>query len=322
MVAPSSSDEPSAKTSCSETALGIEENELFNPLTVDLNDLRLTHDHCWLWPQIAAEFDRLDIVVETAQAFFEPLSAAPYPDWAMQAAIGLARSNAAIHEHAECRGSYIEAARSLWTARIPRDPPTFSDAQIYALLAIHEARLAAESYAEIAAGLDEEMQQAEITAADEEDIRWLRAEMADWERSLWRDAVELTGSAERFLLMAHFAVSPPGPQALKQAESQIATLRRQARAAAAVAAPYRQGRKRGALGNLARALIKVTREAGSTMFDAVLQYLNEVEGEDIEGIRFQIIEEGRLYYLDLARNVERSIAIDSLKRRLKQLPDV
>ncbi|QTQ33209.1 Uncharacterized protein pbN1_32210 [Aromatoleum bremense] len=291
----------------------------FNPLTGDLNDLRITHGHCWLWPQITAEFDRLDAVVFNARAFLEPLTTAGCTDWAQQAAIGIVRSNLAIHQHAEHHGSYIAAARSLWTARIPRDPPTLSDAQIFALMAINEARLTAETYCEIAAGIEDEMQQSGIGYNDAEDIHWLRSDIAGWERELWRDAADRTGTAEKFMLMANFAANVPDPAALKKAESQLATLQRKARTAKAEVGQFRQGRLKGAVGRLTRALAVIAREAGSTELADVLRHLEAVAGEDIEGVRIQEVMDGRLWYLDVVANREQSIAMDSLKRKLAKL---
>lgn len=40
--------------------------------------------------------------------------------------------------------SYTEAARSLWTTFIPTTPP-LTNAQIYAVMAMHEARMVAEA---------------------------------------------------------------------------------------------------------------------------------------------------------------------------------
>jgi hypothetical protein len=100
----------------------------FDPLTNDLSDLRLTHEACWLWPQLSAEFDRLETVIEPAQALLQPLTTGGIPNWLREAALGIARSNAAIHQHAERRGSYVAAARSLWTTRIPPHPTAAADA--------------------------------------------------------------------------------------------------------------------------------------------------------------------------------------------------
>ena len=60
MATPPTPDEQSASASGDEGDSAIEEGMPFNPLTGDLNDLRITHGQCWLWPQITAEFDRLD----------------------------------------------------------------------------------------------------------------------------------------------------------------------------------------------------------------------------------------------------------------------
>ena len=240
----------------------------------------------------------------------------------MKACTGIARSNPAIHQHVERYDSFTEAARSLWTTFIPTTPPTLTDAQIYAVMAMHEARIAAEAYCEIAAGIEEEMAQAGVGHADEDDIVELRGDIAGWERWHWHYAAQQTGTAERFLLMASFAATAPDLSVIKKAEAQIATLERKARAARAEMVPYRQGRKRGAVNRLTRALMAVVKEAGSSEFSAVIEYLDGAYDDEFEGIIFRDIVDDRLEYSDLSKNRETSIAIDTLKRKLQQLPDV
>ena len=63
----------------------------FNALTDDLNDLRIQYEHCWLWPQIRLEIDRLDDVLKDGRRLLEPLTT-DRPDWAMKACTGVARS--------------------------------------------------------------------------------------------------------------------------------------------------------------------------------------------------------------------------------------
>lgn len=296
----------------------------FNALTDDLNDLRIRHQHCWLWPQIRLEIDRLDDVLVQGRLLLEPLTT-DRPDWAVKTCIGIARSNPAIHQHVERYDSYAQAARSLWTTRIPTTPPTLTDAQIYAVMAMHEARMAAETYCEIAAGIEEEMAQAGIGHDDEDDIADLRSDIAGWERWHWHYAAQQVGTTERFLLMAGFAASTPDSSAIKKAESKIATLERKARAATAAMAPYRQGRQKGAVSNLTRALQEIVRAARSKELEAVLAKIDEYLGEDIQGcIRFDGFDElgERIEYTDLAKNRVQSIATESLKRRLRALPDV
>jgi len=295
----------------------------FNALTGDLNDLRIGHQHCWLWPQINLEIDRLDDVLKGGRQLLEPLTT-DRPDWAIKACIGIARSNPAIHQHVERYDSYAQAARSLWTTFIPATPPTLTDAQIYAVMAMHEARMAAETYCEIAAGIEEEMAQAGVGHDDEDEIVDLRCDIAGWERWHWHYAAQQTGSAERFLLMASFAASAPDMSAIKKTESQMATLERKARAARAEVAPYRQGRQKGAVSNLTRALEEVVRSARSNEYKVVRAKIEEWMGEDVEGIRFDGFGQydGRLEYTDLTKNRVDSIAIDTLKRKLRDLPDV
>ena len=293
----------------------------FNALTDDLNDLRIQHQHCWLWPQISLEIDRLDDVLKDGRHLLEPL-ATDQPEWAIKACTGIARSNPAIHQHIERYDSYADAARSLWTTFIPATPPTLTDAQIYAVMAMHEARIAAEAYCEIAAGIEEEMAQAGVGHDDEDEIAELRGDIAGWERWHWHYAAQQTGTAERFLLMASFAATAPDSSVIKKAEAQIATLERKARAARAEMVPYRQGRKPGAVNRLTRALMAVVKEAGSSELSAVIAYLDGAYDDEFEGIIFRDIVNDRLEYSDLSKNRETSIAIDTLKRKLQQLPDV
>ena len=296
---------------------------LFNALTDDLNDLRIQHEHCWLWPQISLDVDRLDEVLEQGRQLLEPL-ATDCPDWALKACIGIARSNPAIHQHVERYDSYAEAARSLWTTFIPATPPTLTDAQIYAVIAMHEARMAAEAYCEIAAGIEEEMTQAGVGHDDEDGIVELRCDIAGWERWHWHYAAQQTGTAERFLLIAGFAASAPDSSAIKNAESKIATLERKVRQAKAKAENFLNGRPIGAVSRLTRALREVVRSARSKEIKAVLAKIDEWMGEDVEGIRFDGFGQydGRLEYTDLTKNRVDSIAIDTLKRKLRDLPDV
>ena len=293
----------------------------FNALTDDLNDLRIQYEHCWLWPQIRLEIDRLDDVLKDGRRLLEPLTT-DRPDWAMKACTGVARSNPAIHQHVERYDSYAEAARSLWTTFIPATPPTLTDAQIYAVMAMHEARMAAEAYCEIAAGIEEEMVQAGVGHDDEDEIVELRGDIAGWERWHWHYGAQQTGTAERFLLIAGFAASTPDSSAIKKAESKIATLERKSRAVRAEMVPYRQGRKPGAVNRLTRALMAVVKEAGSSEYAAVIEYLDGAYGDEFEGIIFRDIVNDRLEYSDLSKNRETSIAIDTLKRKLEKLSDV
>ena len=293
----------------------------FNALTDDLNDLRIQYEHCWLWPQIRLEIDRLDDVLKDGRRLLEPLTT-DRPDWAMKACTGVARSNPAIHQHVERYDSYAQAARRLWTTFIPATSPTLTDAQIYAVMAMHEARMAAEAYCEIAAGIEEEMAQAGVGHDDEDEIVDLRCDIAGWERWHWHYAAQQVGTAERFLLIAGFAAGTPDSSAIKNAESKIATLERKARAARAEMVPYRQGRKRGAVNRLTRALMAVVKEAGSSEYAAVIEYLDGAYGEEFEGIIFRDIVNDRLQYSDLSKNRETSIAIDTLKRKLEKLSDV
>jgi hypothetical protein len=259
----------------------------FNALTDDLNDLRIRHQHCWLWPQVHDEIDRLDEIQEQGRQLLAPL-VSDKPTWAVEACIGIARSNPAIHQHIERFGSYPEAARSLWTTRIPATPPTLTDAQVYAVMAMHEARMAAEAYCEIVAGIEEEMGCAGIGHADHDGIAWLRAEIADWERELWRLADQYKAAADRIILMATFAVAPANPSALKEAEAQMVAMGRRLREVEATVQRYRGGRQCGAVSKFTRALRELARRAGSWEFDDIIALIEAAcEQAPVEGIQFQ-----------------------------------
>jgi hypothetical protein len=160
----------------------------------------------------------------------EPAKCEPRPtvsDWASNAAIGIWRSMAAIHQHAERHGSFAAAARSLWTAAIPSSEPTLTDTHLYALLAIAEARTSAQGYCDLATGIEEELARNAIGHDEANEIAWLRGEIAQWEREQWRWSDAMRESAQRFLLLAQFASSTTAAQsdALRQAHASTADLR-------------------------------------------------------------------------------------------------
>lgn len=290
----------------------------FNALTDDLNDLRIQHEHCWLWPQIRDEIDRLDEVLEQGRQLLEPLTT-ERPDWAVKACTGIARSNPAIHQHVERYDSYAQAARSLWTTFIPATPPTLTDAQIYAVMAMHEARMAAEAYCEIAAGLEEEMALAGIGHADVDGIAWLRPEIADWERELWRLADQYKAAADRIILMATFAVAPANPSALKEAEAQMVVMDRRIREVEAKVKPYRGGRRPGAVNRFTRALRELARRAGSWEFEDIIALIEAAsEQAPVEGIQFQDLNDYKVWYQDMVTGLEDDISIANLKRALRR----
>lgn len=290
----------------------------FNVLTDDLNDLRIQHRHCWLWPQVRDEIERLDEIQEQGRQLLEPLISAK-PPWAVEACIGIARSNPAIHQHVERYDSYAQAARNLWTTRIPATPPTLTDGQIYAVMAMHEARMAAEAYCEIAAGIEEEMGCAGIGHADHEGIAWLRSEIADWERELWRLADQYKAAADRIILMATFASAPADPSLLKEAEAQIVAMGRRLREVEATVQRYRGGRQRGAVSRFTRALRELAQRAGSWEFDDIIALIEAAcEGAPVEGIQFQDLNDYKVWYQDIITGREDDISIANLKRTLRR----
>lgn len=292
----------------------------FNALTDDLSDLRIRHQHCWLWPHIRYELDTLDDILDYGHHLLGSLMT-ERPAWAMDAVTGIARANLAIHQYGERDGRYADFARRF--ARIPDVPPTLSDAQIYVVIAMFEARMAAETYCEIAAGIEEEMEQAGIGHDDEQDIAALRGEIAGWERELWRFADQYKATAERFDLMASFAVGLPDPAALQKAEAQLATMNRRLRKAEDFAGSFLRGRQRGAVSKLTRALRVLVERAGSQDFDAVKPLIEAAcyEGP-IEGIQFQDANDYKVWYLDVITGREGEIKVENLRRRLTRLPAI
>ena len=294
----------------------------FTALTDDLNDLRLQHQHCWLWPQITHEIDRLDEALEQGRQLLAPL-ATDRPGWAVKACTGIARSNLAIHQHVERFDSYAEAARSLWGASIPVTPPTLTDAQIYAVMAMHEARMAAQAYCEIAAGIEDEMTQAGVGHDEAAAIDALRGDVAGWERGHWHYAAQQVGTAERFLLMAEFAASAPDASVIQKAEAQIAKLQRRARKAEAAMVPFHDGRQPGAVNKLTKALMALVERLGSRDIKAVLPKIQDAcDDLPVEGIQFQEYNDSYVWYLDVASQSERKIKISSLIRALNRLQDI
>ena len=295
----------------------------FNPLTGDLQDLRASHIDCWLWPQISPEISRLDDAVTDAHTFVAPLLQGEPPEWAMQAALGIARSNLAIYQHAERYDSYVAAARSLWTTHIPKSEPTLTDAQIYALLCVYESRMAATLYCEIARGIEDEMALVGISHEEEEDIGWLRTSMAGWERDLWHYAAQQTGTAEKFLLMAQYCANEPEAQQLRKAEAQVVELQRRARAAEENVQAYRQGRQKGAVSKLTKALAALIRDTRSRDFDVIMRRIAIACNEGpIEGIQFEEYRHDFVWYRDVMSRLERTIKTDTLKRRLNRISDI
>lgn len=295
----------------------------FNPLTGDLQDLRLLYGDAWLWPHISPEITRLDDVIIDAQTFLIPLFQPCPPEWAIQAGLGVSRSNIAIHQYAQHHNSYVAAARSLSSTRIPRDAPTLSDAHIYALLAIHEARMAAELYCEMVRGIEEEMILTGVGHNDTEDIGWLRTTMAGWEHNLWHDAAQQTGTAEKFLMMAQFAANEPNVEQLRQAEATVAELQRRAQAAETSVQAYRQGRQPGTVSKLTKALQHLIHRSHSSKLTDILTLIRRACNEcPIEGIEFQACNEDCIWYLDVATGFQGQIKFANLQRRLNRISDI
>jgi len=295
----------------------------FNPLTNDLNDLREHHDQCLLWPEVSPEFSRLEEVIWKAQTFLQPLQTFGPPQWAIDAGLGISRSNLAIHQYMERYETYPAAARALWTTRIPKTGTTLSDSEIYALLAVDEARMAAEYYCEIVDGIEDAIDPLELVAKGNAHVDAIRMQSAAWERELWHSAAQQTGAAEKLLIMASVAqdLSAVSPQT-RQAEATIATLARKARATKAALEPYRTGRKPKAYGVFKKALITIAREAGSFDVEVVMGYIDQIYDEPIENIRITDVINDQVHYVDLRKNLEKSIAVKDLKAALHQLSQI
>jgi hypothetical protein len=295
----------------------------FNPLTDNLNDLRERHDQCLLWPEISPEFSRIEDIIWDAQTFLQPLLTSGPPQWAIDCGLGISRSNLAIHQYMERYETYPAVVRALWTTRVPRTGTTLSDSEIYALLAIDEARMAAEYYCEIVGGIEDAIDPLELVAKGSAHVDAIRMQSAAWERELWHSAAQQTGAAEKFLIMASVAqdLSAASPQT-RQAEATIATLERKARATKAALEPYRTGRKPKAYGVFKKALITIAREAGSFDVDVVMGYIDQIYDEPIENIRITDVINDQVHYVDLRKNLEKSIAVKDLKAALHQLSQI
>jgi len=295
----------------------------FNPLTDNLNDLRERHDQCLLWPEISPEFSRIEDIIWDAQTFLQPLLTSGPPQWAIDSGLGISRSNIAIHQYMESYETYPAVVRALWTTRVPRTGTTLSDSEIYALLTIDEARMAAEYYCEIVGGIEDAIDPFELAAEGNAHVDTIRMNAAAWERELWHSATQQTGAAEKFLIMASVAqdLSAASPQT-RQAESTIATLERKARATKAALEPYRTGRKPKAYGVFKKALITIAREAGSFDVDVVMGYIDQIYDEPIENIRITDVINDQVHYVDLRKNLEKSIAVKDLKAALHQLSQI
>ena len=177
----------------------------FNPLTNDLNDLREHHDQCFLWPEVSPEFSRIEDIIWNAKTFLQPLLTSGPTQWAIDAGLGISRSNIAIHQYMGRYKTYPAAVRALWTTRVPQTGTTLSDSEIYALLAIDEARMGAEYYCEIVDGIEDAIDPLELVAKGSAHVDAIRMQSAAWERELWHSAAQQTGAAEKFLIMASVA---------------------------------------------------------------------------------------------------------------------
>jgi len=144
--------------------------EPFDPLTSGIDDLILQHEGSWLWPEITVDLQDLAELIGNAGSMLTDLGQAKPPEWVTRSALGIARSITAIHEHADRHGGYATTARSLWTTSIPRADPTLTDTQIYALLAIVEARTSTEAFCEISAGIEDELRRNAIDHEEADEI--------------------------------------------------------------------------------------------------------------------------------------------------------
>jgi len=291
----------------------------FNPLTEGIDDLIERSRGCWLWGEVSVEMQALATLVGRAGELLQPLHQPTVADWASDAAIGIVRTMLSIHQYAERYGSFADVARRL----IPSSD-RLTDAQVYALLAIAEARTSAEGYCDLTTGIEEELARNAIGPDEDDEIAWLRGEIAQWEREQWRWSDAMRESAERFLLLAQFAASTTAGQsdALRQAERQVMELNQRVGELASTVESFRGGRPKGAYAPLTRALMVVVRDAGSRDLEAVLALIKEYLEEDIEGVRFDGVTDTEVQYTDLSKNKVTQIGIDSLRRKLADLPAV
>ena len=68
-----------------------------------------------------------------------------------------------------------------------------------------------------------------------------------------------------------------------------------------------------------KALITIAREADSFDVDVVMGYIDQIYDEPIENIRITDVINDQVHYVDLRKNLEKSIAVKDLKAALHQL---
>jgi hypothetical protein len=69
-------------------------------------------------------------------------------------------------------------------------------------------------------------------------------------------------------------------------------------------------------------LITIAREAGSFDVDVVMGYIDQIYDEPIENIRITDVINDQVHYVDLRKNLEKSIAVKDLKAALHQLSQI
>lgn len=282
-----------------------------DPLRYDWTSQRVALRDYRLWDEMSVEVNNLIAIAQRAQAMFRDVRTdGEYPDGVIHAAADMQRLHAAIHEHALREQSYVRAARRLMTDT--QSPPAFTDAHILAMLALLVAAESATAFSDLAAGVEEEIEAAGLAAGEVENINALRARLAVWERQCWVEAIRRMAEADKFLMIAQFAQATPDALVVQQIEAALARAERDI-------SRYRQGRPKGAVGKLARALKQVLKEAPGTGFEAVLNHLRDIAEEEVEGIEFQEVTDTHVHYLDVESDKQGSISIASLRVRLQQL---
>ncbi len=145
---------------------------------------------CWLWGEVSVEMQALATLIGRAGELLESLHQPTVADWASNAAIGIVRTMLSIP-------NTPNATATSPMSRAASQAATVTDVQIYALLAIAEARTSAEGYCDLATGIEDELARNAIGPDEAGEIAWLRREIAQWEREQWRwseDIARLAGT--------------------------------------------------------------------------------------------------------------------------------
>lgn len=165
----------------------------FDLLQDDLSGLMQAAEEHRLWSDYQDDIESACSVFEKAREILAPLrrvnlSTRDAPQWsamAIRAARSVSYSRKPIFQYASRFGSVLASARRFWTELTPpqgwKSKP-LADHEVYALLAMYEARLSVESIIGILRDFDQWADENDVSDDNEETFR---DEMARWE---WREA--------------------------------------------------------------------------------------------------------------------------------------